>query len=91
VNLVANLADGRQVRDESAIPHSGAQVLRVAIDPPDAPPSPGVLEALRAADAVILGLGSFYTSVLDRHADRSRHSRGGSGDRRAQNLRLQPG
>jgi uncharacterized cofD-like protein len=64
VNLIANLADGRQVRGESAIPHSGAQVLRVAIDPPDAPPSPGVLEALRAADAVILGPGSFYTSVL---------------------------
>jgi len=64
VNLIANLADGRQVSGESAIPHSGAQVLRVAIDPPDAPPSPGLLEALRAADAVILGPGSFYTSVL---------------------------
>jgi uncharacterized cofD-like protein len=64
VNLVANLADGRQVFGESAIPHSGARVLRVAIDPPDAPPAPGVLEALRTADAVILGPGSFYTSVL---------------------------
>lgn len=64
VNLVANLADGRQVRGESAIPRSGARVLRIAIDPPDAPPAPGVLAALAAADAVILGPGSFYTSVL---------------------------
>ena len=64
VNLVANLADGRCVRGESAIRHGGARVLSLAIDPPDARPAPGVIEALRAADAVIMGPGSFYTSVL---------------------------
>jgi uncharacterized cofD-like protein len=64
VNLVAKLADGRQIRGESAIPHSGAQVLQLAIEPADAAPARGVLEALRGADAVILGPGSFYTSLL---------------------------
>jgi uncharacterized cofD-like protein len=64
VNLVANLADGRRVRGESAIPHRGVKVLSLALDPPDAPPAAGVIEALRTADAVIIGPGSFYTSVL---------------------------
>jgi uncharacterized cofD-like protein len=64
VNLIADLADGRRVRGESAIPHSGARVLHIAIDPSNATPAPGVLGALGAADVVILGPGSFYTSVL---------------------------
>jgi len=64
VNLVADLADGRRVCGESAIPHCGARVLRLAIEPSDASPAAGVLEALDAADVVILGPGSFYTSVL---------------------------
>jgi len=64
VNLVADLADGRRVCGESAIPHSGARVLRLAIEPSDASPAAGVLGALDAADVVILGPGSFYTSVL---------------------------
>lgn len=64
VHLVADLADGREVRGESAIPRSGASIRRLRIDPPDALPAPGVLEALRDADAVILGPGSLYTSVL---------------------------
>lgn len=64
VHLVADLADGRQVRGESEIPRSGAPIRRLRIDPPDASPAPEVLAALRDADAVILGPGSFYTSVL---------------------------
>jgi uncharacterized cofD-like protein len=64
VNLVAKLADGRQIHGESAIPNGGAQVLHLSIDPPNASPAPGVLAAISAADAVILGPGSFYTSVL---------------------------
>jgi uncharacterized cofD-like protein len=64
VNLVADLADGRRVRGESAIPRNGVRVLRVGLEPADASPAPGVLAALDAADAVILGPGSFYTSVL---------------------------
>lgn len=63
-HLVADLANGRRVRGESAIAVGGARVLRLAIDPPDASPAPGVLAAIRTADAVILGPGSLYTSVL---------------------------
>jgi uncharacterized cofD-like protein len=64
VRLVAELADGRCVRGESAIPRSGAPILRVRTDPPDARPAPGVLEALEAARVIVIGPGSLYTSVL---------------------------
>jgi uncharacterized cofD-like protein len=62
--LVARLADGRQIRGESAIPQSGAAVIRVAIDPADAVAAPGVLVSLQEADAIIIGPGSLYTSIL---------------------------
>jgi len=64
VHLVADLLDGRSVSGESAIPRSGAPIKRVRIDPLDAATAPGVLEALRAADAIIVGPGSLYTSLL---------------------------
>src|SRR5207245_1653452 len=48
----------------AALPRSGVPIARLRIDPPDACPAPGVLEALRTADAVILGPGSLYTSIL---------------------------
>lgn len=64
VHLVADLVNGRSVRGESEIPRSGAPIARLRIDPPDAPPAPGVLEAMRTADMVVLGPGSLYTSIL---------------------------
>ncbi len=57
VHLIADLLDGRSVHGESEIPRSGAPIKRIRIDPPDAEAAPGVLEALREADAL-------YTSVL---------------------------
>ncbi len=63
VHLVADLVDGRQIRGESEIPRSGIPIARLRIDP-EASPAPGVLEALRTADAVVLGPGSLYTSIL---------------------------
>src|SRR3989442_15543835 len=64
VHLVADLLDGRSVRGESAIPRSGAPIKRLRLDPPNGAPAPGVLEAVHAADALILGPGSLYTSLL---------------------------
>ncbi len=64
VHLVADLLDGRSVLGESQIPRSGAPIRRVRIDPSDAAAAPGVLEALDEADAIILGPGSLYTSLL---------------------------
>jgi len=64
VHLVADLLDGRSVHGESEIPRCGAPIKRIRIDPPDAAAAPGVLEALDDADALILGPGSLYTSLL---------------------------
>jgi len=64
VRLVADLVDGRSVLGETEIPRSGVPIRRVRIDPAHAAPTPGVLEALAAADAIVLGPGSLYTSVL---------------------------
>jgi len=64
VRLVADLVDGRCVRGESEIPRSGGAIARLRLDPPDADPAPGLVEALRTADMVVLGPGSLYTSIL---------------------------
>lgn len=64
VHLVADLVTGCEIRGESAIPRGGAPIARLRIDPPNAPPTPEVLEALRMADMVVLGPGSLYTSLL---------------------------
>jgi uncharacterized cofD-like protein len=64
VHLVADLLDGRSVHGESEIPRSGAPIKRIRIEPADATAAPGVLEALHDADALILGPGSLYTSLL---------------------------
>lgn len=64
VHLVADLVNGRCVRGESAIPLGGAPVARLRLDPPGVSPAPGILEALRTADMVVLGPGSLYTSIL---------------------------
>jgi uncharacterized cofD-like protein len=64
VHLVADLADGRSVYGESSIARSGAPIKRVRIDPATAVATPIVLDALREADAMILGPGSLYTSLL---------------------------
>src|SRR3989442_14140483 len=64
VHLVADLLDGRSVHGESAIPRSGAPIKRLRLHPPNGVPAPGVLDAVHAADALILGAGSLYTSLL---------------------------
>jgi uncharacterized cofD-like protein len=64
VHLVADLVDGRSVHGESEIPRSGGPIKRVRTDPPDATAAPGVLESLHAAQAIVIGPGSLYTSCL---------------------------
>lgn len=41
-----------------------ARVTRVRIEPPDPPVTPGVAEAIEAADLVVLGPGSLFTSII---------------------------
>jgi uncharacterized cofD-like protein len=62
--VCATLEDGTTVRGESQITAAGRRIARVWLEPDNPPPSPGVLEALQSADAIVLAPGSLYTSVL---------------------------
>lgn len=64
VRLSAEMTDGSITHGESNIPHSGKSIRRVMIDPENVAAVTGVLEAIKEADAVILGPGSLYTSVI---------------------------
>ena len=62
--LCAMFDDGTVIRGESRIPEAGRRVQRLWLEPEDPPASRGVLEALTAADAIVLAPGSLYTSLL---------------------------
>jgi len=64
VRLCATLQDGTTVEGESNISASHARIERVYFDPAFAAPLGEVIEALRQADAIILGPGSLFTSVI---------------------------
>ncbi len=75
VRLRATLEDGSELVGEVAISGSflgekastkpsHARIATIAIDPPDATPVARALEAVAAADLIIIGPGSLYTSVL---------------------------
>ncbi|MCL6593961.1 MAG: YvcK family protein [Alicyclobacillus sp.] len=64
VVLRAILADGSVVQGESHIPRAGQRIERVELVPDSAEPLPEVLEAVQSADAIVIGPGSLYTSVL---------------------------
>jgi uncharacterized cofD-like protein len=62
VTLAAETASG-PVAGQVAVA-TATRIRSVRLMPDDAPAAPGVLEALRAADLVLLGPGSLYTSIL---------------------------
>ena len=64
VRLDAMMADGTVVEGESHIPEAKKRIRRVRLFPEQARPVGAALEAIRTADAVILGPGSLYTSIL---------------------------
>ncbi len=62
--LCAELEDGRVVCGESQIPLSRLPISRVFIEPANVEPFDQALAAIRDADAVVLGPGSLFTSIL---------------------------
>jgi uncharacterized cofD-like protein len=62
--LCAKLSDGTLVEGESNISKSSAPIDHVFLDPPLAEPLDEVIAAIRDADAIILGPGSLYTSIM---------------------------
>jgi uncharacterized cofD-like protein len=63
VTLVAELSDGRAVRGESRIAAAGRPIRRVHLEPPGVRALPEACAAVAAADLVVLGPGSLYTSL----------------------------
>lgn len=64
VVLMAEMKDGSIVEGESQIPQTGKPIRRVFLNPPDPHPLPEALEAIEAADGIVVGPGSLYTSIL---------------------------
>jgi uncharacterized cofD-like protein len=58
------LVNGAEVVGQVAIARSRGTITDVTIDPPDAEASQDALTAIAAADQVVLGPGSLYTSLI---------------------------
>ncbi|HET9392814.1 MAG TPA: gluconeogenesis factor YvcK family protein [Candidatus Rubrimentiphilum sp.] len=64
VRLCARLEDGTVVEGESTISTSGRRIKQVFFDPPFAAPLAEVIAAIAEADAIVLGPGSLFTSIV---------------------------
>lgn len=64
VVLHAEMADGQVISGESEIPKARGRIRRVFLKPENPQAQAEALQAIREADAIILGPGSLYTSVI---------------------------
>jgi uncharacterized cofD-like protein len=64
VTLCATYENGAIAQGESDVPKPGMRISRVWLEPEDPLPAPGVIEAMESADAIVIGPGSLYTSII---------------------------
>lgn len=64
VSLAARMKDGSTVTGETSIRCHDQKIEKVFLIPERCLPAPETLEAIREADAIILGPGSLYTSII---------------------------
>lgn len=68
ITICAELGDGTTIKQKDRIPEIVAEKIekinRIYISPSNCRPSPGVIEAIEEAEAIIIGPGSLYTNVL---------------------------
>ncbi len=64
ISLVAEHVDGSETVGESAIPKAGSPIKRVHLRPANCRPTEEAIEDIKKADAIILGPGSLYTSIM---------------------------
>jgi len=62
--LRATMEDGTIVEGESAITQARKRIESISLEPEHSAPLGEVIEALRTADAIVLGPGSLYTSIM---------------------------
>ena len=64
VVLAAELSDGSTLKGETVVSKTDKPINKAFLIPENCSPLPEALEALNEADAIILGPGSLYTSVI---------------------------
>ncbi|MCE5168274.1 YvcK family protein [Paenibacillus profundus] len=64
VVLKAEMADGTIIEGESSIPKAGQRINRVFLEPEYVEALPEAVAALEQADAILMGPGSLYTSII---------------------------
>lgn len=64
VSLAAIMKDGTTITGETSIRNYSDRINQLFLNPQDCMPVPATLEAIMEADAVIIGPGSLYTSLI---------------------------
>lgn len=68
MNICAELANGYVVTEKAKIPEIVSEKItkinRIYLNPSNCRPTPGVVDAIKNADCIVIGPGSLYTNVI---------------------------